>query len=298
MLNEEEQEVPYQRVRLDAYLQAEHPEVSRAQLQRLIKDNKVRVNGTIQHKNGFMLKEHETVTVDFDLSKPPVPDVIDIPILYEDEDCVVITKPLGILSHSKGAFNPEGTVATWLASRPHYNFPREAGNKRSGIVHRLDRATSGVMICAKNQAALTHLQKQFQDRKAKKTYCARIAGELDLVEALIDLPIERNPKQPQRFRIGQNGKASQTNYKVLKTVEQGQGTDSILELKPLTGRTHQLRVHLEYMKHPIVGDTFYEGRLAERLFLHASELEITLPNRSRQTFTSPVPDIFFKNNVS
>src|SRR5690606_15653822 len=145
-------------------------------------------------------------------------DDIDIPVIYEDDDCVVICKPLGILTHSKGMYNPEATVATWLSKRPQFNLVNDEVNMRSGIVHRLDRATSGVMICAKNQEALTHLQKQFQHRKAKKTYTARITGGISPERALIDLPIERNPKMPQRFRVGQNGKSSQTMYEVIKSV--------------------------------------------------------------------------------
>lgn len=288
----------YRAKRLDAYLLALHPDVSRAQLQRLIKDGKVSVDGEVQRKNGFMVKESMSVTVGFNFDdRPPVP-TIEIPIIYEDETCVVVDKPEGLLTHSKGSFNPEASVASWLAGRPNFNFPPDAGvNQRAGVVHRLDRATTGVMICAKNPRALHHLQKQFQDRKAKKTYTARVAGVLEPPEALIDIPIERNPKQPQRFRVGQNGKPAQTNYTVLQTVVQGDTVDSIVELKPLTGRTHQLRVHLDYMKHPIVGDTFYEGRPAKRLFLHASALEITLPSGKRDTFVSAVPPIFYEENI-
>lgn len=288
----------YQPRRLDAYLLTLHPDVSRAQLQRLIKDGKVTVNGEAQRKNGFMVKEAMSVEVGFNFEdRPPVP-TINIPLVYEDETCVVIDKPQGLLTHSKGAFNPEASVASWLAGRPHFNFPADAGvNQRAGIVHRLDRATTGVMICAKNPLALQHLQKQFQDRKVKKTYVARIAGELEPPKALIDIPIERNPKQPQRFRPGQNGKPAQTHYEVLKAVAQNSDLDSIVELKPLTGRTHQLRVHLEYMKHPIIGDTFYNGRVANRLFLHASALEITLPNKKRSIFHSPVPMKFYEGNI-
>ncbi len=284
--------------RLDNYILALHPTVSRAQLQRLVKDGKVRVNNEIQTKNGFMVKESMKVLIDFDFDNRPDLPAIDITVLYEDKHCVVIEKPLGVLTHSKGAFNPEASVASWLSGRENFEFPPDAGiNQRAGIVHRLDRATTGVMICAKNPEALKHLQKQFQDRKAKKTYTARIAGEIEPTEALIDIPIERNPKQPQRFRVGQNGKLAQTNYKVIQVIPNGKSVDSIIELKPLTGRTHQLRVHLAYMKHPIVGDTFYDGRRAKRLYLHASVLEITLLNSKRVIFNSVVPSDFYEENI-
>lgn len=284
-------------MRLDHYLQQTYPEVSRALLQRIIKEGSVTVNKVPQVKAGFNVRDSDKVNVDFDFDAKPSLEHIELPILYEDDDCVVINKPLGVLTHSKGAYNPEATVASWLAERPDFSFAAEDDNHRSGIVHRLDRATSGVMIAAKNQAALTHLQKQFQDRKAKKTYIARINGEVKPPEALIDLPIERNPKQPQRFRVGQNGKPSQTRYRTIATIDQKSKTDSLLELKPTTGRTHQLRVHLDYLGHPIVGDTFYHGRPADRLYLHAYELEITLPNKERRTFTAPIPDLFNQENI-
>lgn len=283
--------------RLDAYLLEKHTNVSRAQLQRIIKEGKVTVNNEVQTKSGFIVKEPARVEIDFNFEQTAVVPDIKIQVLYEDETCVVIDKPLGVLTHSKGAFNPEGTVASWLSQRLHFNFPTEDGSQRSGIVHRLDRATSGVMICAKEPTALRHLQKQFQDRKAKKIYIARVAGNLQPPQALIDLPVERNPKQPQRFRVGQNGKSAQTSYAVTSTIEQAGGTDSLVELKPLTGRTHQLRVHLAYVKHPIIGDTFYSGRSADRLYLHAYQLEITLPNRQRTTFTSDVPKEFYRTNL-
>lgn len=290
----EEEQAAYIPVRLDVYLQSRYPHIPRSQIQRYVKDGSVTVDGEVRSKNGYMVKEHADVTVDFNVSAVQVVEPIDIPVLYEDDQCVVIDKPLGILTHSKGVFNPESTVATWLAERPGYAFERDDDNLRAGIVHRLDRATSGVMICAKNNEALRHLQKQFHDRKAKKTYIARITGELDPPTALIDLPIERNPKLPQRFRVGQNGKSSQTQYTVLQSVGEH---DHLVELKPLTGRTHQLRVHLEYMHRPIVGDTFYDGRPAERLFLHAHQLEITLPNSARQIFTADVPANFYKETL-
>jgi RluA family pseudouridine synthase len=159
---------------------------------------------------------------------------------------------------------------------------------RPGIVHRLDRDTSGIIIAAKHEAAKSHLQKQFQDRKAKKTYIAIVRGVPKQSEAFIDLPLSRNPKRPSSFRVDANGKSSQTSYRLLGT----NGTFSVIELKPITGRTHQLRVHMAYIGTPIVGDTLYEGGKSplNRLCLHALSLEITLPSSERKTFTAPVPN--------
>ncbi len=212
-------------------------------------------------------------------------EVVALPILYEDADCLVINKPIGVLTHSKGAFNPESTVATFVEQ-----LSKNVEGERAGIVHRLDRATSGVMICAKTPEAMSWLQKQFSQRKVKKTYIAKVFGEMEPPEAIIDMPIERNPKKPQTFRVGSNGKSALTYYRTIKVGE----TYSLLELKPETGRTHQLRVHLEAQHHPIVGDQLYGGKSAERMFLHAHQLELTLPSKKRETFTSTVPAEFME----
>lgn len=273
--------------RLDQYVVRHLSGLSRAFAAKLISRGDVMVNGEPQTKAGYRLRFTDNVTIKYDqTAEAKVPD-IDLKILYEDDDCVVINKPAGVLTHSKGAFNPEATVATWLASRT-----ANLTGDRAGIVHRLDRATSGVMICAKTPESLSWLQKQFSQRKTKKTYVAVVKGALKQTEAIIDMPIERNPKKPQTFRVGSNGKPSVTAYKVLETARQY----SLLELKPETGRTHQLRVHLQQLGHPIIGDELYGGPSADRLYLHAKELEITLPNRKRQTFEVPVP-ASFKNIV-
>jgi 23S rRNA pseudouridine1911/1915/1917 synthase len=270
--------------RLDQKVVELIPELSRAYAARLIQDGKVTVNGGPQTKTGYKLRETDEVVVDYDVSQlGTVPD-IDLPVLYEDDDCVVIYKPVGVLSHSKGAFNAEATVATWLRSRL-----KGLGGERGGIVHRLDRATSGVMICAKTPEALSWLQKQFSQRKAKKTYAAVIVGELEPSEAVIDMPIERNPKAPATFRVGVQGKHAITGY---RTVVAGERY-SLIELKPETGRTHQLRVHLGHFHHPIVGDVLYGGEPAERLYLHAESLELTIvAGHERKVFTAPIPAEF------
>jgi 23S rRNA pseudouridine1911/1915/1917 synthase len=158
---------------------------------------------------------------------------------------------------------------------------------RPGIVHRLDRATSGIIIMAKDSATKRLLQKQFQDRKAHKTYLAIVKGTPKHPEAKIDLPIGRNPKKPSSFRVDAKGKPAQTSYRVLAS----NGAFSVLELKPVTGRTHQLRVHLAYIGCPIVGDTLYDGCKSPigRMCLHALSLEITIPPSLRTTFEAPMP---------
>ncbi len=286
--------------RLDMRVIAMLPQLTRSAAVRLIEDGKVTVNGEIPKKAGYKLRAGDEVKVDFDVEKEMAIPEVELPIIYEDDDCVVINKPIGLLTHSKGVFNPEASVASWLGS--HLANLNETSlldleedvangsprNPRAGIVHRLDRATSGVLILAKTPAALSWLQKQFAQRRTKKVYSAVISGQLKEPEAMIDMPIERNPKAPATFRVGSNGKPAQTAYHVT----QESGDYSLVELKPITGRTHQLRVHLKYLGHPIVGDTLYDGAPAERLFLHAASLELTLPNRERKVFTAEVPKEF------
>ncbi len=269
--------------RLDQRVVEQIPTLTRSYAVKLISDGKVMINGEVVTKAGYKMRDGDIVGVDYDEELFRQIPVIELKVLYEDDDCVVIEKPIGLLTHSKGAFNPEPTVATWLRGRL-----RSMEGERAGIVHRLDRATSGVMICAKTPEAHSWLQKQFSQRKVKKNYSAVITGHLKENEAVIDMPLERNPKKPQTFRVGVNGKSARTHYIVTREGN----TFSLLELKPETGRTHQLRVHLSQLGHPIVGDTLYGGKEADRLFLHAHSLEITLPSRERKVFTSFVPPEF------
>jgi 23S rRNA pseudouridine1911/1915/1917 synthase len=275
--------------RLDQKVVELFPDLPRKYAVTLIEEGKVTVNGEVVQKAGYKLRGANEVFVDYDPKQLDEIADIDLDILYEDADCLVINKPLGVLTHSKGAFNPEATVASFIRKRIK-DFPGE----RAGIVHRLDRATSGVIICAKTPEALSWLQKQFSLRKVKKTYAAVVRGHMTEEHAIIDMPIERNPKKPQTFRVGANGKASITEYRV---AQRGEHYD-LLELKPQTGRTHQLRVHLNHLGHPIVGDTLYGGEEADRLYLHAEALEITLLNRERETFHVPIPDDFLKKTES
>lgn len=267
--------------RLDVVAHSFLNPLSRSTVQTLIDDGKILVNKK-HERTSYKVKEGDKITVDYTPSDLTIPD-IDLPVLYEDDDCIVIHKPVGILSHSKGAFNPEATVASFISDKVN-----GLEGDRAGIVHRLDRATSGVMICAKNPEALSWLQKQFSQRKTKKTYVTVISGTINPAEAIIDMPIERDPRAPKQFRVGSAGKPAQTSYKVTKT----NGTYSLLELKPVTGRTHQIRVHLKQIKHPIVGDPLYGTTPAGRMMLHAKSLEITIPSHERKVFSAPLPPEF------
>jgi 23S rRNA pseudouridine1911/1915/1917 synthase len=273
-------------LRVDQFVAKKYPQFARAALSILFDKKIVLINGQTA-KAGEKIKKGDLISLDESklFSKPKE---IALPVIYEDQNVVVINKPAGILTHSKGSMNLEPTVATFIG--PLINNHELLGN-RAGIVHRLDRATSGVIITAKNATALKYLQKQFSNRKTKKIYSAITEGWPDPEQAIIDAPLERNPKKPQTFKVGSNGKPAQTEYKVLEKFQISGKKYAFLELKPVTGRTHQLRVHLAYIKHAIVGDIVY-GKGGDNMYLHAKSLEITLPSSERKVFTAPLPEIF------
>jgi len=270
-------------MRADLVLAAQYPLYSRAALAKLFDKQLVYLDGRALKSGDKILSNS---VLDADLSSLQLTDAtIDLPIIYENDDVVVIDKPAGVLTHVQGPFNPEPTVATFLRKRA-----AELTGERAGIVHRLDRPTSGVLVGAKNPRALSILQKQFADRNVRKTYVAIVQGHLKNKEAIIDMPIERNPKAPATFRVGANGKSATTRYKVLAETSHA----SLVELKPVTGRTHQLRVHLAHIGHPIIGDPIYgTGEHGDRLYLHAQDLTIILPDETHpRTFTAPLPPEF------
>ncbi len=271
-------------MRLDQYVAQYWPEHSRSVWQKYIEAGYVTVNGVVETSAKKSLGEDDIVAV----KTLPVASFEGdtLPVVYEDDHVVVVNKPSGVLTHAKGALTEEFSVAEFV--RPRMSEPDDTN--RPGIVHRLDRATSGIIICAKDPGTKRLLQKQFQDRKAHKTYLAVVVGTPKRPDATIDLPIERNPKKPSSFRVGAKGKPAVTAYHTVAS----NGTYSVVELKPVTGRTHQLRVHMAYIGCPIVGDDVYGNKKSPigRLCLHAASLEITIPPSKRQTFTADVPADF------
>ncbi len=268
-------------MRLDAYLAEYWPETSRATWQKRVKAGYVFVNGEVEKSVKKVLAEDDEVTIKL----PEVKSHSDesLPVIYQDNNVIVINKPVGVLSHSKGAMNDEFTVADFFRRFTSWGLD----TNRPGIVHRLDRDTSGIMIGALNEETARLLQKQFSDRKVKKQYVAVIDGKPDNEEAMIDMPIGRNPKKPSQFRVDANGKKAQTLYKIMAPGNKY----NLVSLEPLTGRTHQLRVHMAHIGTPIHGDRVY-GKEADRLYLHAAALEITIPDGIRKLFTAAVPPEF------
>lgn len=267
--------------RLDILLAERHPETSRSTWQKHIKAGHISVNNTPAKSPKQEVTEADSIAI-------KIPDSTDfstheLPIIYLDDDVIVVNKPAGVLTHSKGALNDEFTVADFFRRYTTVGLD----TNRPGIVHRLDRDTSGVIIGARTPEAFDLLKSQFADRKTNKFYVAIVDGTPKQIEAKIDIPIGRNPSSPSTFRADSKGKSAITDYKVLSV----RGNKSLLSLHPLTGRTHQLRVHLAHLGTPITGDRVY-GKSSERLYLHAYKLEVTTALAKRQTFTAPVPESF------
>ena len=272
------------KVRLDIYLSTKFDTtISRSLWQKYIKAGYVSVNNKVATTPKFEVDETDEIALN--LPEKEQADV-DLPILYEDDDVIVVNKPSGLLTHAKGGLSDEPTVAEII--RPKTSFATDTD--RPGIVHRLDRDTSGLLIIAKNPESAAHLQRQFAERTAKKTYIAITNGKPKLNAAKIDLPIGRNPSAPSTFRIDPNGKPAQTTYHVLAEND----AQSLVELKPTTGRTHQLRVHLAHLNAPILGDRVYGKSSDCRMMLHAQKLEVALPSGERKVFEAAIPDEFKK----
>lgn len=263
------EDAPEEKVRLDLLMKEIYKSYNRSTLQKFIESGFVTIDGELVTKPNTKFPRG----VKIDLKVPEIMKNTDLvpETVYEDDNVLVVNKPAGLLSEFKGEYCPEATLA-----------------KYGLIVHRLDRDTSGVIILAKNEETQSFLRRQFQERKTHKTYYAVVSGQPKLDEARIDLPMMRDLKRPTTFRVDPNGKPAETFYKVLKT----DGAHSLVELRPTTGRTHQLRVHMKYLGHPILGDPVYGTEPADRLYLHAGKLEITLPGGIRKVFEVKMPENF------
>ncbi len=272
-------------LRADVLVTQRYSNFSRSTLLTLFDRQLVTINGK-PAKPGQKIRLGDKLSIDDKILKK-IPSKIDLPIIYEDKDVLVINKPAGILTHSKGTFNEEPTVASFIRDKIDQSL---TGN-RAGIVHRLDRATSGVIICAKNLPTQTWLQKQYSQRKVQKQYLAIVEGKLKTQRAIIDAPIARNPKNPRSFMVNNHGKSAQTEYRVIESFQRAGKAYSVVSLKPVTGRTNQIRVHLKFIGHPIVGDDLY-GHPGGNLMLHARQLKITLPGGKNTVFSVPEPQYF------
>lgn len=283
------------KLRLDVVLTQKNPEISRATIQKYIKNGYAKINDKVATKPRILVGEFDKVELEIPENSKKSEN---FEIIFEDKNVIAINKPRGILTHSKGVLNDEFTVADFFADKGA-EFARDTN--RAGVVHRLDRETSGVIIGAKTETAAKKLQKQFSERTVKKTYIAIVKGKLKQKKALIDLPIARNNSAPSTFLVNIKGKPAQTAYEVLAEND----AFSLVKLMPKTGRTHQLRVHLSYLGNPILGDKVYDKAISKaesegRMFLHAQKLELTIPPKDgkndsqRMIFETEIPAEFDK----
>lgn len=268
--------------RLDKALPAALPALSRTQVQRLIKDGMVTVNGR-RVKPNLKLAGGEQVTIILPEVQETelLPEDISLDIRYEDEDMLVINKPAGMVVHPAVGHESGTLVNAILYHCP--DLEGIGGEKRPGIVHRLDKETSGLIVVAKNERALRHLQAQFKERSVDKRYLALVEGQMNPPEALIDAPIGRDPRQRKKMAViplhySARSRPAQTAYRTVISYDDY----TLLECHLHTGRTHQIRVHLAYAGFPIVGDTVYGRRKQtirlKRQFLHAARLTLLRPS--------------------
>ncbi len=268
--------------RLDSELAERYPEYSRSTWQKHIKAGHVSVDGVVATSTKQHVADESTISID-------VPEAdfsgSSLPVIFEDDDVIVVNKPEGVLTHSKGEITEEFTVAEFFRS----HTTAGSDTNRPGIIHRLDRDTSGVIIGARSEESAAWLTQRFARRQVNKTYIAVVDGVPKLTKAVIDVPIGRNPSAPSTFRADTNGKSAETYYEVITT----DGVRSLVELHPRTGRTHQLRVHMAHIGTPICGDRVY-GKEDDRLFLHAYKLGISLPSGDDHEFIASLPKSFTK----
>ena len=286
-------------VRLDAFLASKIDGWSRARLQRLIEAEDVLVNGKLS-KPSYKLREHDELEVE--LITPATtsftPEAIPIEIIYEDDTLVVVNKPAGMVVHPAAGIH-SGTLANALAH--HFQQLPNAGGVRPGIVHRLDRDTSGLLVVAKTEAALENLSDQFRARTVYKSYLALVHGRVTQDSGQIDQPLARDPSNRTRMAVVRGGRSALSLYRVKRPFNRF----TLLDVELKTGRTHQIRVHLAWLKHPVIGDETYGGgrdntipspklkshiRNLGRHFLHAEKLAFTYPaTDERVEFHSPLP---------
>ena len=264
--------------RLDKYIVHCLPEYTRSRIQNLIRNGLVSINGEIIQKTGYSLENGNviSITIPPQLSSKLIPENIPLEIIFENENVLVVNKPAGMVVHPS-AGHGSGTLVHALLSYAPF-LAKENSNQRPGIVHRLDKETSGLILVAKNEKSQLWLQEQFSNRKVEKKYLALVDGRPRTLTGRIEAPIYRDPNNRKRMAIAPSGKGrlAVTDYSIEKEFH----NHTLLIAKPLTGRTHQIRVHLASIGCPIVADTLY-GRKnpslpIQRHFLHAYELKITL----------------------
>ena len=278
--------------RLDKFLVTCLPEFSRSRLQSLIKDGCVAVDGVTAHKTGELLAEHAVVQVHIPPPKPSklTPEDIPLDIVFENDDLVVVNKPAGMVVHPAPGHTSGTLVHAALSHAPE--MEGIGGEKRPGVVHRLDKDTSGLIMLAKNDPTHNLLQNQFRSREVQKVYLGLVDGVPPTPTGRIETPIGRDPKTRKKMAVvtPQKGRQAVSEYLTLETFPD----HTLLEIHPITGRTHQIRLHLSFLGCPVAGDTVYGKRHStiplDRHFLHAYRLSVRLLGEEEpRTFEAPLP---------
>jgi 23S rRNA pseudouridine1911/1915/1917 synthase len=262
--------------RLDVFVARSLPALTRSRARKLIHEGLVTVDGAVPAKAGVALEPGQRVRVTLPPPEPdtPLPESIPLRIVYEDEDLLVIDKPAGLAVHPSPGHPGHTLVNAVLAHCPELAGVGEAG--RPGIVHRLDKDTSGLIIVAKNDAAHAALARQLKEKQVEKTYLALALGRVEPAEGVIDAPLGRHPRHRKKMAVVAGGREARTRYRVIREIDGW----SLVEVRTETGRTHQIRVHFASIGHPIAGDALYGGRRASparRQFLHAQRLAFRHP---------------------
>lgn len=274
-------------VRLDKYVGEKCPELSRTHAQKLIADGHITVNGSVA-KVGLKLNIGDRVDIIIPTITPtPLsPEAIPLNIIYEDDDLLVVDKPAGLAVHPAPGHPSHTLVNAILSHLP--GLAEISGSERPGIVHRLDKDASGIMVVAKNNAAQLNLINQFKARSVTKAYLVLVKGHLTPEDGIIEAPIGRDPRNRKRMAVVAEGRDARTQYHVIKYL----GKYTLLEVRTETGRTHQIRVHLSAIGYPVAGDNTYGVKSAflSRQFIHACRLGFHLPSTGEYVeFTSELP---------
>jgi 23S rRNA pseudouridine1911/1915/1917 synthase len=275
-------------LRLDKYVSEKCPELSRTQAQKLVSDGLVTVNGQVA-KAGFKLSAGDRVRITLPPPREsPAPEAMPLSIVYEDSDLLVVDKPAGLTVHPAPGHPSHTLINAILSHVPR--LPEADDLQRPGVVHRLDKDASGLMVVAKNKEAQLNLASQFKARSVVKAYLVLVKGHLTPDDGVIEAPIGRDPCNRKRMAVAAQGEGreARTDYHVLRRI----GDYTLLEVRPETGRTHQIRVHLSAIGYPVFGDRVYGARSEKlpRLFLHACRLGFRLPSSGEyREFTSNLP---------
>lgn len=285
--------------RIDMYLSKKYEDISRVAIQRLIEEEKILVNGR-KTKSSYKVKENDSITIEEEKPKEIALKAQDIPVevIYEDEDIIVVNKPKGLVVHPANG-NPDGTLVNAIMAICKDTLSGIGGEIRPGIVHRIDKDTSGILVIAKNDKAHINLSEQIKNHEVKKVYIALVRGIVKENEATIKMPIGRSTKDRKKMAVTEKGKEAITHFKVLKRYPEDNCT--LLEVRIETGRTHQIRVHLAQIGYPIIGDTTYSSGKnkwgIEGQCLHAKSLEFKHPITEKIMYLEAELPKYFKDII-